>query len=205
MALPVTDAFTNTNGVSLTTHNASYKMNTGAFQINTNALAPNSASAEIGGHWEGDTFNNDQYAKITLVAQVSTVYIGPAARCTVGTGTATYYGYYANGTDSYLFKNVAGTWTQIGSTGGAFAVNDVLELDVSGTTLTPKKNGATADIGAQTDSAIASGYGGITGFGASTSIRGDTFEAGNLTAAGLPLFFIELLTGQTQELTGGFQ
>jgi len=183
MALPATDAFTDTNGVTLPTHNANWVMNNGAFQIQSNTLQTNSAGAEIAGHWTGDTFADNQYAKLTLASASAAGVIGPAVRCAAG-ATATYYGVYSGTVGgaglTQFFKNVAGTWTQFGSNIFGAAVNDIYMIDANGTTLTAYKNGSS--IATTTDSAITSGSAGVTGFDSNTT-RGDDWEAGNLAAA----------------------
>ena len=182
--LPATDAFTGTDGTALTTYSANWSLNSGNFVINTNAVAPNQLTTECGARWNADTFGNDQYAQGKL-ANITTAgqTIGVAVRAATG-GAASYYGFYADGSGggkTFLFKMVAGTWTQLGSLGAALAVNAVLRLEVSGTTLTPKVNGSTqSPPGAQTDSALASGAAGLSGYSASTAMRLDDWEGGNL-------------------------
>ena len=182
--LPATDAFTGTNGTALTTYSANWLLNSGNFAINTNAVYPNQSGTESGARWNADTFGNNQYAQGKL-ANITTAgqTIGVAVRAATS-GAASYYGFYADGSGggkTFLFKMVAGTWTQLGSLGAALAVNAVLRLEVSGTTLTPKVNGSTqSPPGAQTDSAHSSGAAGISGYSVSTSMRLDDWEGGNL-------------------------
>ena len=172
MALPFTDAFTDANGTALTTHNASYANVNGAYSINTNSAHSNTASTETCCRWNGDTFNNDQYSQIKLVA-LGGGYIGAAVRAQSGSNG--YYGYYSDDvTDATLFKVVGGTWTSI-QTGAAAAVNDVLRIEAIGNQITAYKNGV-----AQTINDHASGYGAITGFGSATTARGDDLDTGNL-------------------------
>jgi len=180
MALPATDTFTAADGTALQTYNASWSINCGAFAINTNAVYPNSVGAECGAGWNADTFDNAQYAQGVLAAEVS-VCIGPAVRVASDGTSDTYYGYY-NGT--YLFKQVTGSWAQLGSNGSNWSVGDVIRLEADGTTITPKINGVTdSAIGARTDTAIASGRAGICGWSVNTGDRLDTWEGGNLSAA----------------------
>jgi hypothetical protein len=182
-ALPATDAFTGTNGTALTTYSSNWTNNAGVFAIQSNSVHANSAGTECGAHWNADTFNNNQYGQCVYVAEDTDTYaIGPAVRCAAS--GATYYGFYSSTTASYLFKMVSGTWAQLGSDGASWTINDVARLEVSGTTLTPTINGSTlSPPGAQTDSSIASGYAGITGYSNSTASRIDNWEGGNLGAA----------------------
>lgn len=183
MSLPASDAFTEASDTALASHTAggiTWVVNVGTFTVlgASDTVRHNSASTEGAAHDSTNTYNNDQKAQTKMVTR-ATNPAGPAVRVASGT-TQTYYGYYADSTASYLFKNVSGVWTQIGSNGAAGANGSTYALEVSGTTLTPKKDGATADIGAQTSSSISSGYAGICGYG-STSSQIDNFAADNMT------------------------
>src|SRR3990167_7691782 len=148
MALPATDVFTGTNGTQLTTYSANWTRLRGDFHIQTNALAADDVvtNTECGAFWNADAFNAAQYAQgvVTISGTVST--IGVAVR---GSGSVpwNFYGYYGFSTDTYLFKNIGTTWTQLGGNGVAWVTNDTIRLESNGTTITPKVNGSTADIG----------------------------------------------------------
>lgn len=189
MALPATDNFTGVDGTQLTTYSGNWTLNSGDFDIQSNALAADGPAAECGAHWNADSFDADQYAEGTLVALADeTIGMGVSARCDTG-GAATFYGYYFEDTDlHWLFKLVLGVWTQLGSTGSGASVNDVVRIEVDGTTITPKINGSLdTDIGAQTDSAIASGAAGVSGFYDGTATRLDDWEGGNLAVGVVPV------------------
>ena len=188
MALPVTKDFTGSDGTALTTYDSNFANNSGALVINTNGVCPNSSGNEIGVRWGGDSFNADQYSQIVLVARTGddNRFIGPGVRHAAA-GTATYYFYYVSVNQRWKGKLVAGAFTQIGSTGGATATNDVLRIEAEGTTLRTYRNGAldtgVGGGGSHTDSSIASGAAGIAGYGTGTTLRADDWEAGNLGAA----------------------
>ena len=206
MALPKTDAFTAANGTALHTYDAGWVANDAGgghdFVINTNACAANGSGVDFASHWSSDAFDADQYAQAT-VAAISTAQIGVAVRCASG-NTVTYYGLYAaNGAGSQLFKNVAASWTQIGSDADTFAANDVMRLEGSGTTLTGKKNGSNISIGARTDTSIASGYAGVCQYDASTGSRVDSFSGGNLSSAPTPSVSDAVATGESVTLAVG--
>ena len=186
MALPATDAFTTVSNAVLTTYSASWSLNSGDFQVDASDVVVSNANAESGAFWNADAFNGNHYAQITRTA-VGTDWLGPGTRH-AGAGTASYMGFYTNGTGSetYVFKNVTGTWTQLGSAGSVNIVaNDVLRLESNSTTHTPKVNGSTySSIGAQTDSSLSNGSAGISGFGLATLANaGDNWEGGNLSGA----------------------
>ena len=190
MALPATDDFQGTDGDALTTYSSNWTLNTGDFKIQESGgagrVTPDEPANEAGAHWNADSFNNDQYAELTLIASVGpAVFIGPAVRCAASGGT--YYGFYVSTAEKYLFKMVSGSFTTLASSSSNIpGANDVLRIEASGTTITPKVNGTTdSDLGAQTDSAISSGSAGICGYGSSSGTRGDDFEGGNVAAGGI--------------------
>lgn len=180
--------FNGTNGTALVTHNANFSLVTGNFQLRDNALESNvGGGAESAARWNANTFNNDQYATATVVnvGTAASDGVGLAVRCS--SSATTYYGMYFTGSlNMWLFKVITGSWTQLGSAVAVPADNDVLRLEVEGTTLRPTKNGSsTGTPGNQTDSAIASGSGGVSGWGSAGSSTNqiDNWEAGNLGAA----------------------
>lgn len=175
MALPVTDNFTGTNNTALTSYSSSWTNNVGAFRIRSNACGINYTSGDAAAHWNADTFDNNQYAEATVTAIGSTDYIGIAVRCAAS--GATFISFTANSNDaSYLSQYVSGTYTDLG-TSTAFAVGDVIRLEVSGSTVTAKINGVTK-ITATTS--ITSGYAGVGGAGNSGDSLIDGWTAGNL-------------------------
>jgi hypothetical protein len=186
-ALPATDAFTAADGTVLTTYSANWSNNDGGFDIKSNSVCPND-SGESGAFWNADSFNNNQYAKITRTALESGIWLGAGVRM-AGAGTATYYAYYCSTSaqSDYLYKFVAGSDTELDRQSGEFTTNDIIELRVDGTTLTPRKNGSTSTMGAATDSSISSGYAGLGSYQNSTSTRGDTWEGGDIAAAGISI------------------
>ena len=194
MTLPATDVFTGSNGTALTTYSANWTLNSGNFAINTNAIAPNASTTECAAGWNADTFNNDQYSQGTVsVTNGQTHAIGVACRCSTSGGTATYYGWYSDtgqANAAFLHKSVTGTWTQLGSTGARWTNGLAIRLEITGTTLRPMRAGATDAIGTQTDSAIASGRAGLSGYGVGTSVRLDDWEGGNLTVATKAVLFM---------------
>lgn len=107
-------------------------------------------------YWNADTFADNQYSQALLIDGDNA---GVAVRMASGSLTG-YVWIHATGDDFKLFKVVAGTWTQLGSTYSLlWSHNDTLRLEISGTTLTPYLNGDPQTT--QTDSDIASGSPGI--------------------------------------------
>jgi hypothetical protein len=196
MALPATEAFTDSDGVQLTTHSASWTLNRGDFDIYSNALASDDGgqNALSFAHWNADSFDNDQYAEADVPASITPgdyQIIGVAVRCAASAVTA--YCYSGCVGFSYLARVVAGTATTIADNGDGFDATDEIRLEANGTTVTPILNGSTdSSLGAQTDATIASGYAGVcswqeTGNTTRRNSRVDNWEGGNLGAAGISI------------------
>lgn len=131
------------------------------------------------------TFTDNQYAQIKLTkTSVSQSYIGVGVRASPGNG----YFLYVSGTTYVLGKVVSYGYNEIRVAGRTFNVNDILRLEVSGTTLTCKQNGST--FWTATDSALASGNPSVTGngFNATDFNAGDDWEGGDLVTASLQFY-----------------
>lgn len=192
MALPVIDNFTAAADAALQTYSANWVINSGALTVNATGdyVQCDTVGSYSAAHWQGDTFAADQYAQVKISLKAgSSDWIGPAVRAHASANT--YYGVFASvnfGANSiYLSKIVAGTLTDLAFVDGvAVAAGDVLRLEIVGTALTVKRNGtAVAGLTNITDSSIATGYGGLCGYGegGDTSSWMDDFEAGNLGGA----------------------
>ena len=201
MALPYQDTFTAASNSTLQSYSANWTISAGAFSVDAtnDAVYPNSAGAECGAFVNSETPSADQYAQVVLSNIVdANASVGPAVRCAAG---GNYYGLYysrSGGGMVFLFKMVGGTWTGIAeSIGvGAWANGDVLRLEVSGTTLTPKRNGTLiAALGTKTDSSLSSGKVGICGYDALSTCRLDNFEGGNLGGGAVALTASNITTG----------
>ena len=186
-ALPATDVFTAADGTALTTYSANWTLNNGNFAIYSNSVGANLNNAFPLAHWNADVFANNQYSKGTRTKNPYSTYqsCGVSVRC-AATGN-TGYGFNGYDTSSELYKVVSGTRTQLGSNGSAGAeIGDEIYIEANGTSITPKLNGSTTGTpGTQTDSAIASGYAGLAGYGNHPDYGWlDTWEGGNLGAGG---------------------
>jgi pectate lyase len=150
-----------------------------------------------GAGWTGGA---DQYAEVLLNFLESGRDGGPAVRVSgTAEANANAYIFDINDTDAAislpsssfsvaLYKQVAGTFTQIGSsvTGVSIAVNDVIRLEVQGTTLRGKINGVQVITG--TDGALASGNPGLYIGSGFTWLYGngtDGWAAGDFSGAGV--------------------
>lgn len=188
----------NANRASLGTTDWS-QMNTGAagdVQIDSSTrfkgqYGTQATDQKATARWIGaGSFTNDQYASVKVVtapaggSNVNTV--GVCVRASGSAGTRTFYEAFVeaaaaspptsltkwvNGTRTSLYTDTAITW----------AANDLISLEVEGTTLRVCKNG-TAIGGAWTvtDSSISTGVPGIV---ASGVVFGDDWEGGNIGTA----------------------
>lgn len=185
MTLPATDTFTGTDGSSLS---GSWTTVEGAFVIRSNGACGNVSGGSIAG-WNSDTPNNDQYSQITFAA-VSTgfVYVGPGVRIAAAAATGYVYG-LSTDVNSYLDKDIAGTYTDIALEVQVPAATQVARIEVSGTSITCILNGVTKFGGAKTDSSISAGRVGIHAYGPHSADipRIEAWEGGNLGAAATSL------------------
>jgi hypothetical protein len=173
------ETFTNTNGVALTTHNSNWTLLNGDFAINTNAVYSNTAATDTMAQWTAASFNNNQFSELTITAVTSGGYIGVAVR--TQNGAQSGYGAYCDSSEINIIEWNAGTPTEHYS-GSSCSVNDDLRLEISGTTITLKINNST--VTTVTDSTYSSGRPGLVGNNNSTGTRGDTWNAGSVSAGG---------------------
>jgi hypothetical protein len=184
-ALPFTDAFTNTDSTTIESHNSNWTATKSSGQfINTNALYQNGSST-VSYRWAGDTFNDDQYSKGTLVAVASSggSYIGVSVRG--ASGSTSYVVFAAAGDNNYLRRTTSGSDVVIDDNfGSAHTVSDIYRLEASGSSISVLRNGSHEGASPFTDSTLTSGNAGTCGFGnGTTALRIDDVEVGNLSSA----------------------
>lgn len=184
MSLPASDAFTNTDGVIITTHNASFSLVIGGLYILSNALQ-NAAASQAIGYWNADSFSADQYCQMTAagVSGTATQWFGPACRVlTTGAETCYFFNWGKAGAAQRRYgKRIAGSNTVLSNDNTAATPGDVFKLQCVGTTITALINGGTWN--STTDSAIsAADPAGIYSQGGGTANLGDDFLADNYSA-----------------------
>jgi len=190
MALPKTETFTtDTSDKALATYDANWVVKQGGYIVRqaTDVCECNGTAEGEYAAWTGDTFNADQYSKGTLKSAGGGNFMGVAVRIP-SSGDGGYY-FFANagGTDSYFgYFDATGTPNDIGANRGAFAVNDVIEIQVTGTTFSLRKNGS--EIASVSDSTYSSGYAGISSYQGNT-LQIDDVEMGNMGGGPTPLTF----------------
>jgi hypothetical protein len=173
MALPFTENFTDSDGVQLSSHNASWVLRSGGLEIQSNELANNGAtgSTENCHYWSGDSFNSNHKASATY-SNTSSRFFGVACRIQSG-GSADYYAFYGRNAGSYgerkLVEVTGGVAADLAADSTRLFLNDIISLEVSGSSLTPKINGSTVLSGPITDSTLTGGAPGPASRGATTS------------------------------------
>ncbi len=181
MSVLATDDFTRANAPNL---GANWGLVTGlnTFQVSSNQ-ADTLNGSNLGGRYTAVAAPANQYSKVTLSALNASTSTGVGAAVRMASGAITMYLIQGNTTETTMFKGVGGSFTQLGSTAAASAVNDTLSIEASGTTITGKKNGVTI-IGPVTDAAIASGDFGVWGTDpGAVGLRVDNWEGGDFAGA----------------------
>ncbi len=169
-------SFNGSNG-ALTTYDSNWNYLAGTFAITSNTVNSSSAGDTMA-RWTAGTFNDNQYAEITITAS-ATGYIGVGVRFQSGAHTG--YGVYCNATDIKIIEWAAGTPTTH-YTGSACIGSDVVRLEISGSTLTLKKNGST--VTTVSDATLTTGRPGLVGNGNQSTTAGDNFYADSLASQG---------------------
>ena len=147
---------------------------TDGIQIWSNYALDNGTSYPDLAWWSANSFNNSQFASLTVTAiQSSWQAFGPAVRVSAGNG---YGATWHDTTVLDLRKVVGGAQSTIGTT-STVSVGDVIRIEVSGSSITVKKNGV-AVIGPVTDTSISSGAAGM--YGAGNPAQGDSWAGGDL-------------------------
>lgn len=144
------------------------------FSVWNNALSTANASYPELAYWSANTFSANQYGQMTVPSITGNwVAVGVAVRVSAGNCYAASW-HDTNVLD--LHKVVSGTDTTIGTT-STVAAGDTIRIEVSGTSISVKKNG-TVVIGPLTDSSLASGSAGVYGNG--SGAQGDNWAGGDL-------------------------
>lgn len=123
-------------------------------QIVNNEVSQTSV-AVAAAFWSANSFNDDQFASVTIGTTTSTGFTG-AVRMSASADTM-YFG--AAGDFIQLYKVIAGGYTQLGAVFTPVLSGDMLRLTANGTTVSLTLNGI--EIINVTDSDIASGSAGF--------------------------------------------
>ncbi len=181
MSLPASDTFTGVDSTALHTYNANWTDPSAAYIIFSNRLYGR-GTGWYRCYWSGDVFSGDHKSEAAAVSDFGGDYMGPGTR--VQSGANSLYVLLTNSTGIYFGKIIAGSFTQLGSSGSAPVANDIFRLESSGSSHSSYRNGTLdATIGAQTDSTLT---GGAAGFGSNGGFPPafDTWSGDNLGGGG---------------------
>lgn len=173
---------------------ANWTTQIGSPAISSNEAYGNSLGNDSYAFESAGTFGANQFSQATVKAIGSNDWTIVVARASGTAGSTNGYYFYARatGASSELWKLVAGAYFLISNTGyGPVAVNDVLRVEVSSTSITVKDNGT--QIGTtQTDTSHSSGRPGL-GFYPNTSVtaaRLDDWSGGDLGGGGAVTYYV---------------
>lgn len=148
-----------------------------AYGIVSNTAASSNIEDEEAVFWNAETFADNHYSEVVFATGSANAFIGPAVRCSTGSG-GNYYGFYGDTGSRYLIRVVAGTWTQLATLGTGFTNGDTLRLEAEGTTLRAYINGVLWT--SVTDSNLTSGAPGLTSWANNNSGRLNNWVGLNL-------------------------
>lgn len=183
MALP--DAFTRANSGDLGTEWTTVTSD-GAFSILSNSAVPTSYPSDSAEYYNAITPGNDQWCQAvfpTIGTAGGGVGTGLGLGLRMATGTRTYYRLVACAAGTELgVRDSGGTYSTLKTDTTAWANGDTIYFEVSGTTLTVKRNGSTISALTTTDSTLSSGRIGVTysSEASGTNPNLDDFDGGTL-------------------------
>jgi hypothetical protein len=123
------------------------------------AISSNTAIGTNGGGFTSAVYSGVSWTNDTRSTATSK---GPGSNCgpAVRMASSSLYTYWGN--DGNVYKIISQVYTSLG-TRSTYTVNDIAKLEVSGTTLTPTKNGS--GLSTITDSSLSAGGPGIAFYG----------------------------------------
>jgi hypothetical protein len=178
MTLPVGDQFNRADASPIGGNWTTISGQTG-LKIVSNEVTGITDGTSCAAYWNAETFNDDQYSKITVSGVGTNADVGACCRMSTSV-QKTYYFSSPYKTGKSLYKVINGTYTVIAAvTVSDFIAGDILGCQCTGQTLVFLKNGTF--IASATDSALTSGPAGISSYEQATRL--DNWEAGDLTGA----------------------
>lgn len=157
------DSFTGSNGTNLGTYSAKWAPNSDAamvvIQNNSAACGTSTTGLAHAYHWAFDVVGADQFSQATITG-TDPVFsqIGVSVRVNIGS-TRSFYDFYGSTFSSEFVVTTNGTESRLTSTGSAWALNDVVRIQVVGTTINALVNGSVWQTA--TDATFASGAPGL--------------------------------------------
>lgn len=176
--LLVSDNFTRANSGTLGANWSDALGNTLPWSIISNQAG--TPGGPVQEYWSANAFTNNQFSKATFTTMIASANEEVGVRMSAVAGT-TYLCGYRQSVDAVNYvvrKLVAGTQTVLSDTSTVVTLNDVVEIDAVGTTITCKVNGSSIFSG--TDSSIASGSAGIIANSTGSTALMSNWSGGNL-------------------------
>lgn len=210
MALPKIDAFTGADTTLLNAYNANWVIAVGSdLVIKSNALGGSAASTCVS-TWHGDTWPNDQYARMTVAANVADFNHSVIVRQAIGVSAATHYGggidpgQYAHSRYAIWLYN-ANAFTSLAVHGSTtMAAGDDVKLTVVGTTLSLYVNNMVTPLLTVSDATLASGEAGMRINSSVTNLAQiESFEGGSTAVASTRIALIGGGAGASAKIIGG--
>ena len=185
MALPASDAFTNTNGTALPTHDANWDTIEGTCEIQGNAAVGNAAADFSVSIWTGDTFDDDQYSEITIALSGSgTMGAGVCVRGVDGGSGAEGYSLMQDSSGLTFLEqlnNGGSSDALVEETLTALGAGEILRLEIEGSTLRGYFDGTEEQN--ETDATYTAGDAGVAFYDdQGAEFRADSWEGGNLSS-----------------------
>ena len=192
-----TDAFANSDGTQLATHNAGWSIVGATGGVNADATIDGNRLIFASGQYviairNTGTYAQDQYAQVVVTGTLgSLTYPGLHVRASGSFGT--FNSYEIGGNDSgwtiQKFVNNADDGTDLKTGSWSLTSGDEIRLEVTGgatTTISLYKNDVLVDSVIDSSSPHTSGRPGVDGFRSGSNLFFDDFEGGDITGGEPP-------------------
>ena len=173
----VTDSFTRTNESPIASPWIHVPSGADGVRLLSNAVNKDAQSDEFI-YYNSAASSADQYSQWRYSAAIFENDWGPAVRVS---GTSTKNGYWLSNALTKINKFVADTFSTVETLTFTSATGSTYRLEISGTTLTSKKDGAEVTGSPSTDTSLSTGQPGVFIYPGDTGTV-DDFDGGDLSA-----------------------
>lgn len=168
-----TDDFTYADG-DLHDANNDWVYGSGSLVVESGAVKPGGSG--LGSSWKDQIeYEADQFSEMNVYGAGSGSWVGPAVRIQSKRAN-TWYAVRVESNQAFLHKMVDGVETDL-ATAATVAPGDLIRIEVSGSDLTMKVNGATTKTAS--DATLAGGKPGIVSHGPKNGNKGDGWHGGH--------------------------
>lgn len=198
MALPASDLFSSGLNQPLTDYSASWTVEAGGFQTNTDGVCYSTQNQTCYARWNADSFNTEHYSEVVIGTGLGgSSYPGAAVGVQSGAASGYYY-IVASGSYNEFGRTNSGSDTIIDSSGSqAWATGDVLRMEKThpnGSTTrivvkhapaaTPSTFSQILSYDDTSGSRLSNGSSGLAGYGNNVGVSGVTSWAGGNMSSG---------------------